>query len=257
MKTYTYGLLILLLALNWSCKSTKSLTSTGTVDSGMSAKQVIRETQKQEPHFKTLQARVRFDYTEGDKSSGSTVTLRMEKDKAIWLSATLGLARIYITPDRVQFYYQLSGEYFDGDFSLLTDVLGAELNFENLQNIFLGEPIFNLKDDQYVLETNKDNYILQPKTQRALFELFYLINPGYFKTDSQQLYQPAEKRMLQVDYKRYQSVGKQIFPENIRIIAVQEDSEITIEMEMKNIQLDEPIRFPFKMPSGYKEIVIN
>src|SRR5690606_29045343 len=109
-----------------SCKSTKSLTSVGELDESLSAKQIIKETENQTPRFKTLQARVQIAYKDGDKSNGTTVTLRIEKDKVIWMSAPLGIARVMITPQRVSFYDKLNNQYFDGDFSLLSDFLGTE-----------------------------------------------------------------------------------------------------------------------------------
>lgn len=257
----TLRLLFIILIIGFTgCKSTKSLTSVGELDAGMSAKQIIKETEKLTPRFKTLQARVRVDYKDGDKSNGTTVTLRMENDKAIWMNAGvagISLARLMITPEKVRFYDKLNNQYFDGDFSLLSDFLGTELDFEKVQNLLLGEPIFDLNDDTYVASIHEQSYVLQPKEQRALFELFFLINPGYFKLDSQQLYQPIEKRMLQIDYKTYQQVSNQIFPENIHITALEMADEVTIDLEMKSITLNEEVRFPFEIPEGYKEIVIK
>ncbi|TXE08488.1 DUF4292 domain-containing protein [Gelidibacter salicanalis] len=257
MRLYKLSALVLLLVLSVSCRSTKTLTGTAEIDKNMSAKQIIRENAKQEVRFKTLQAKVRIDYTEGDNSNGTTVNLRMEKDKVIWMSAPLGVARVMITQDSVRFYDKLNNQYFDGDFSLLTRLLGTDIDFEKVQNIFLGEPIFNLKNDTYVSVPNDSSYVLQPKEQRALFELFFLVNPGFFKLDSQQLYQPNEKRMLQIDYKTYQTVSKQIFPENIRIIAVEKNDEIIIDLDFKAISLNGEVRFPFNIPSGYKEIELE
>ena len=257
MRLYKLSVLILLLSLSVGCRSTKTLTSSAAIDKSMSAKQIIRENSKLEVRFKTLQAKVRIDYTEGNTSNGSTVNLRIEKDKVIWMSAPLGLARLMITKDSVRFYEKLNNQYFDGDFSLLTKILGTDIDFEKIQNIFLGEPIFNLKDDTYVLVPNEESYVLQPKDQRTIFELFFLINPGFFKLDSQQLFQPLEKRMLQIDYKKYQEVSKQIFPENIRIIAVENNNEITIDLDFKAITLNGEVRFPFSIPSGYKEIELE
>ena len=244
-----YLILFLMISV-LGCKSTKSLTSAGELDTGLSAKQIIKKTEKQVTRFKTLQSRVRIDYKDGDKSNGTTVTLRIEKDKVIWMSAPLGIARVMITPERVSFYDKLNNQYFDGDFSLLSDFLGTELDFEKVQNLLLGEPIFDLNDDTYVASIHEKSYVLQPKEQRALFELFFLVNPGYFKLDSQQIYQPAEKRMLQIDYKTYQEVNKQIFPENIHITALEKADEVTIDLEMKSITLNEEVRFPFEIPEG-------
>lgn len=260
MRLYKLSVLLLILGLSVGCRSTKTLTSNAEIDKGMNAKQIIRETSKQEVRFKTLQAKVRFDYTDGDKSMSHTVSIRMEKDKTIWLNAGvagISLARLMITQDSVRFYEKLNSQYFDGDFSLLTKILGTDIDFDKIQNILLGEPIFNLKEDVYITVPNKESYVLQPKEQRELFELFFLINPGFFKLDSQQLNQPLEQRMLQIDYKKYQEVSKQIFPENIRIIAVEKDDEITIDLDFKSISLNDEVRFPFNIPSGYKEIILE
>ncbi|MEO5788855.1 DUF4292 domain-containing protein [Gelidibacter sp.] len=257
MRLYKLSVLLLILGLSVGCRSTKTLISGAEIDKSLTAKQIIRENSKQEVRFKTLQAKVRVDYTEGNSSNGATVNLRIEKDKVIWMSAPLGLARLMITQDSVRFYEKLNNQYFDGDFSLLTKILGTDINFEKIQNILLAEPIFNLKDDTYVMVPNEESYVLQPKDQRALFELFFLINPGFFKLDSQQLFQPSEKRMLQIDYKKYQEVSKQIFPENIRIIALEKNNEIIIDLDFKAITLNGEVRFPFSIPSGYKEIELE
>ena len=71
------------------------------------------------------------------------------------------------------------------------------------------------------------------------------------------MFQQLKKRILQVDYKSYQEVDKQIFPKDIRIIAVEESEEVAITMEFKSVTLNEEVRFPFKIPAGYKEIIIK
>lgn len=257
MKHFKFLSVILVISVFFSCRSTKSLTATGSIKENMTSKQLIRENKKQTADFKTLQAKVKIDYYDGDKSKGVSVTLRMEKDKTIWLSAPLGAARVMITPEKVQFYNKLENEYFDGDYSLLSELLGIELDFEKVQNLLLGEPLFDLKEDTYTISDNEISYVLQPKNQKPIFEIFYLLNPGYFKLDSQQLSQSLQKRMLQVDYKRYQLVNKEIIPEVININAVEDNSEIKIDLEYKSVSLNEEVRFPFEIPSGYKEIQIK
>ena len=46
-------------------------------------------------------------------------------------------------------------------------------------------------------------------------------------------------------------------PQNIEIVAVEDDEQVLIEMEYKSVSLNEDMRFPFKIPSGFKEIVIK
>lgn len=175
----------------------------------------------------------------------------------IWLSAKLGLARMMITPQKVSFYNKLDNEYFDGDYELLSDFVGVELDFYKVQNILLGQAIFDLKDQPHTVSVNENSYALQPKDQNALLELFYLVNPSHFKMDSLQLFQQLKKRILQVDYASYQEIDKQVLPKDIRIIAVENADEVSIKMEFKSITLNEDVRFPFRIPAGYKEIVIK
>ena len=83
-----------------------------------------------------MAARVKIDYVEGENSKSTTVSFRMEKDKTIWMSK-LGFIKAMITPDRVSFYNKLDNTYFDGDYALISDILGTDLDFNKVQNLIL------------------------------------------------------------------------------------------------------------------------
>ena len=241
IKFRNLALTLILITTLIHCKSAKNVIASGEASNKLTAKQVIKQHQKSDTDFKTLQARVRIDVIEGEKQQGATFNLRIKKDETIWLSAPLGIARMMVTPQKVRFYNKQGNEYFDGNYELLSDFVGVDLDFSKVQNILLGQA----------------SYALQPKNQNMLLELFYLINPSHFKMDSLQLFQQLEKRILQVDYKSYQEVDQQILPKDIRIIAVEDTDEVAITMNFKSISLNEEVRFPFKIPKGYKEIVIK
>ena len=67
----------------------------------------------------------------------------------------------------------------------------------------------------------------------------------------------AKVALLQIDYKNYQEVDKQKLPQNIKIIALESFDETIIDLEYRSVALNEKIRFPFRIPSGYKEIEIE
>lgn len=257
MRILKFGLICLFFVLANSCKSARSIVSSGKVDSNVSAKQLINENAKQDAKFKTLQAKIKIDIIQDLKESSYTLSLRMEKGKTIWISATLGLARAMITPDRVRFYDKINNQYFDGDYQLLSDLLGVDLNYDKVQSLLIGEPLFDLKDSNYAISINENSYILQPKNQNGILELFLLFNPSHFKMDSQQLLQPSKKRFLQIDYLGYQDVEKEILPQNIKIIAVEDSEELNVVLEYKSVSINEDVRFPFKIPSGFKEIILE
>ena len=105
--------------------------------------------------------------------------------------------------------------------------------------------------------TQGEEYVLKPKQQSEVLELFYLFNASHFKIISQQLAQEKESRMLQVDYLNYQEVDRQVFPEQIKINAVEGYEETRVSLEFKSIALNEDLHFPFKIPSGYDEIILK
>ncbi|MCD2258194.1 DUF4292 domain-containing protein [Psychroserpens luteolus] len=257
MRILKISLICLVITLGISCRSARSVVASGKVDDKLSAKQLIKENGKRDAKFKTLQAKVKINVIQDLKESSYTLNLRMEKDKTIWISATLGLARAIITPNSVRFYDKINNQYFDGDYKLLSDLLGIELNFTKVQSLLIGEPLYDLNDDKYIISTNESSYILQPKNQDLFLELFLLLNPSHFKMDSQQLLQPSKKRFLQIDYLGYQKVDKEILPQNMKIIAVEDSEELNVVMEYKSVSVNEDVRFPFKIPSGFDEIILE
>ena len=170
------------------------------------------------------------------------------------MSTPISVVKALITPEKVSFYNKLDNTYFEDDFKYLSQLLGTDLDFEKLQNLLLGEALFDLKTTAMGVSVTDTEYVLQPKNQSDLFELFYLINPSHFKVNSQQISQPQNRRHLQIDYNAYQEVDKQTFPKQIKVIAVESNEELILELEYKSLSLNENLRFPYKIPSGFKEI---
>ena len=249
-------LLIVAIVFFESCKSTKKIAS-GDANLDLSAKQLIKENEKQSPEFKTLQARLKISYTSDDNSQTHSVTFRIKKDEVIWINSAFSVIRAMITPEKVSFYNKLDNTYFNGNYKYLSDLLGTELDFEKVQNLLLGETLFDLKDEDYNASVADDLYVLQPKNQQQLFEIFYLLSPSHFKVKSQQISQPKEFRHLQIDYLSYQEVNNQVLPENIKIIAVEGNEEMIAELEFKSVSLNEDLKFPFSIPSGFDEIKLK
>jgi hypothetical protein len=236
-----------------SCKSTKVVTG-GTVDEKLSAKSVIKAHYHNQANFKTLNGRVRISYSDGESTKNVSVSIRMEKDKAIWMSAPLGIVKAYITPNRVSFYNKLQNEYFDGDFSYLSDLLGTEVDFSILQNLLTGQAIVDLRLEKYHIDISEDSYRLTPRFQGALYKTMFRIEPKNYKIALQQLSQPLQKRLLEISYENYQILDKEILPNEIIIRAITNDSENNIALEFRNITLNGPVNFPYSIPKGFKEI---
>jgi outer membrane biogenesis lipoprotein LolB len=256
IKILKIGVLIIAFILV-GCKSAKRVSANGNLSNDLTSEQLIKKHKKKGVNFETLQSKVKVEYIQGDRSQSHLINLRIQKDDVIWMSSALSIVRIKITPQKVRYYNKLDNTYFDGDFALISEFLGTELDFENVQNLLLGEALFDLDIEPYGADIHEESYVLFPKDQNALYEIFFLLNPSHFKMDSQQLSQPLKRRMLQIDYKNYQEVENQILPENIKVIALEENVETIVNMEFRSISLNNELRFPFRIPSGFDEIQIK
>lgn len=250
-----FVLVLLLMGIS-SCKSTK-VVSDGTIDNRLSAKSVIKSHYQNTFDFRTLSGKVKMDYSDGGSSQSFTVSLRMEKDKAIWISAPLGIVKAYITPNRVSFYNKLQNEYFDGDFSYLSKLLGTEIDFKMLQNLMLGEALLDLRNQKHELVITEGTYQLKPRIGNDLYKIMFGIEPKNYKMAVQQLAQPIKKRLLEIRYENYQKVGNEVLPNEVRITALMDETENKVSLEYRNLELNKALSFPYKIPKGFEEIVLK
>lgn len=247
---------LLLVTVFASCGSTKVI-SDGTIDKRMTVKTVIRNHITGATNFRTLNGRLGIDYSDGENSQSMTVTLRMKRNEVIWLSAPLGVVKVYITPSRVSFYNKLQNEYFDGDFSYLSDLLGSDIDFGKLQNLLLGQAVIDLRDQKYELGFNEAAYELKPSVSLELYKLFFEVEPRNFRLASQQLSQPLEKRLMEVRYSSYQKVQGQLVPDQVHIAAIDQNDRITIGINYKQVELNRDLSFPYKIPNGFNPVAVK
>lgn len=220
---------------------------------------VVAQHYENEVDFKTLQGKLSLNYQTEERSQSVTVNFRMKKNDTIWMSGQLlgiPLAKVMITPNSVQFYEKITKTYFDGDFSLLSDLLGTPLDYKKVQNLLLGQTIYDLRDERYKLTESTRGYQLQPERENFLRRMF-LLDAGNYKAIAQQLGQEQENRGVTVTYPEYQKVKEQLFPSQIKIIATEGAENTRIDMTFRNIEFNVPVSFPFSIPSGYKEISIE
>lgn len=255
-KYIQFGIVLMLLVT--SCKSTKE--AAGGDVSNFSTRKLINSHVSADFGSTTLNAKITAKYKDAKSSASFSVKLRMEKDKTIWLSATkfgIPVAKAKITPTRVSYYEKLNRTYFDGDFALISKFLGTEFDYGKLQNLLLGQAILDLKKGKYSSDYKNESYELLPKRSNELYEILFVMNPENFKLKSQQVKSRSDEQLLAVSYPNYTVVDGETIPKKIAIRAIDKKAITTINMEYKSVVLDEELRFPFKIPQGYKELKIE
>ncbi|SDG79002.1 DUF4292 domain-containing protein [Psychroflexus sediminis] len=243
------SVLVLLIAFS-SCKSSKVEGST----KAKSARVVLNTFEDNLAGFKTVNGRIKAGYISEDNSQSISITYRIEKDKAIWMSAKvmglLPVAKVYITPDRLQYYEKINRTYFDGDFALAEEFLGVEVNFENLQNLLIGRPMYELKRNQMLFD---DNAYVFLQNIKSILAYSAIIDSRQFELKSQSL-RNVKNESLDINYSRFQSVGQKNFPSKLIMTAKKDEEVVVIDLEYRSVIFDEDLSFPFSIPNNYERI---
>lgn len=241
-----------------SCKSSKMTSNTSSME--MSAKNVIKNHYNNAFDKETVNAKLKIKYIGKSNFPGVTASLRIKKDETIWISLSkfgFPVGKALITPTKVSYYEKINRTYFDGDFTLLSNWLGTELNFEKVQNLLLGQALLNLKDEKFSLELYENKYQLTPKKGYDLFSILFLINPDNFKINSQKIHQKDDNKSLTINYSDYTQVDDEVFPKGIHIAASDTKNTSTIDINYRSVNFNNHVSFPFKIPSNYKQIVLK
>ena len=253
--------LFLFLIVLGSCKSKKNLVSSNAeVVKSISAKKIIKKHTAISLDAKTLDARLKIGYVDarnGKRNKVSfTVTLRIQKDSIIWMkgSKIISAFRVKITPTTFSYYSLIDKKYFEGDFSLLEKMLGTKITYKQVQNLLLGESILDLKKQKYLSEVAGNLHKLTPKKQHKLYRIFFFFDPNNYRLKQQLLETYKENKIVQIDYKSYSLLEKQLMPKKIVINASQAENYTKITIDFKSVTLNKQISTPYKIPSNYKPI---
>lgn len=248
--------LLLLSIVFTSCKSKKYIIDSNVIAKEMSSKKVVRKHIAASFNKETVDAKLKANFNNGKINQGLSVNLRIKKDEVIWLKGTkfINIFKAKITPEKVSFYSPLERTYFEGDFSILEELLGTKINFQQLQNLLLGQSIIDLKEQRQDVEIVNNSYVLTPQSKDGVLDKNFGINPSHFKLDFQSIVIFLKDQMLSVKYPSYKLVDGEIYPQEINIEAKQGGKSTLIDFTLKSVEFNTDINTSFSIPKGYKRI---
>jgi len=254
MKSLKYILLFTMILT--SCKTTKNMIDATATAKDISARKVAKKHIAANFDQKTIDAKLKVNFNNGKTKQNLSVSMKMKKDEVIWLKGSkfITVFKAEITPTSVRYYSSLFKNSFEGDFSMIEQLLGVEINFEQLQNLFLGQSLLNVKEEVQQVEITNDRYVLSPEKQAKLFDIFFTINPAHFKLDEQSIVNNDKNLRLDVKYPSYNLINDVIFPDGIKIKAKNTKSATTIDLEYKSVEFNTDVNMSFNIPSGYKKL---
>jgi hypothetical protein len=156
----------------------------------------------------------------------------------------------------VNYYEKINGSYFEGDFSGLSKWLGADLDYNKIQNMLLGEAFDDLNAGKYNESFAEQVYRLDDFSNGNIKKSFFL-DATTFLIQKQEITQAAEDRMIQVGYSDSREYNGAVIPSNVSINTFQKKGKTEINLNYNTITLNEELSFPYSVPNGYKRIIIK
>ncbi len=226
------------------------------VAKNFSAKKVARKHMAANFDKQTIDAKLKVNFDNGKTNQNLTVSMKMKKDEVIWLRGTkfITVFKAEITPTKVRYYSSVFKHSFEGDFSMLKELLGVEINFEQLQNLFLGQALQDVTAEKQDVNVLNNRYVLNPEQQALLYNIFYTINPAHFKLDNQSIVNDEKGLRLDIKYPNYNLINSVVFPTAIEIKAKDKKRITAINLEYKTVEFDTDVNMSFNMPAGYKQL---
>jgi hypothetical protein len=263
----------ILLTLFSSCKIKKSITATRSEHiAKKSAKELETLLKKNEFKFESISAKFSTDLVLDSSQTSFNVTLRGRRDSALWFSITVPLigieaARAIVTKDSVKFIDRIHSEYFKGDFNYINKLLHADLDFEMLQSLLIGNSVdFYDDDDRLHSATNDGRYLLSTIRKRKLRRVMQhnkelkdpaqsiWLDPATFKIARILFNDFNQNRTFNADFDKFDKIDSSLFPFNI-YYNIKAQKNVDIKIEYSKVTINTPQTFPFSIPSKYERIV--
>ena len=225
----------------------------------LSAKKIIENYYTNKNEFSTLYINSSARYADDKQTQNVTAEIRIKKDEQILVSIRflgITMAKALITPTMVSYYEKINGNYFEGDFSSLSQWLGTDLDYNKIQNMLLGQAIDDLTKGKYIESLLEHTYRLDDTSNINTKKSFFL-DADKFLVQKQEITQTAEERMIKVAYADNKVYNEGILPSSVLINTFQKKGNTEINLEYNSVTFNQELSFPYSVPNGYKRIIIK
>jgi len=211
-------------------------------------------------------ARVAVD-AELDRDKRSfNVNLRIQRDSIIWMSISpamgIEVARVLINRDSVKFINRINGTYFKGGFGYLSELVQADLNFQMVQSILLGNAYLHYSVDKYIQDRENGELVLSTFKKRKMKrenemeipeiltqEIWY--SPEKQKVSRMEMRDYRPMRNFSVQYLAYELIDSLLVPSALKIDA-QAKKSFSIQLSYSRIVLNKEQNLAFTIPDDYE-----
>ena len=205
--------------------------------------------------FDYLTAKAKINYKDSKQNLNATSNIRVKKDSLIWLSVSkvgVEAARILITKDSLFLLDKLKKRYTKKGFDALSKEFDFEINYNLVESVILGNLIYPYQREK--LETSEKYLYYDQRLAKFLFNNYIGVETR--KLEKLLVEDVETNSTISVTYGDFKEVNAEIFPFTIAasINYVEKTKQnIAIDIGFSKAEIaDEPLRFPFSIPSKYR-----
>ncbi len=207
-----------------------------------------------------------------DKSFDARVRLRKDSVMLITIELlSIDFVKVLITKDSIKMVDYHNKKYFKGDFNYINDLLNADLDFNVIQSVIIGNSAeFGEEDDKLNPVTDRTNCVYKLSTERKkqlrriekgtqdLKKALQImtLDPKTFKITKNEFIDPAANRSFVASYTDFKNKDSVYAPYNVNI-DIKAERNMNIKIEYVRIEKNKPQKFQFSIPAKYEKIVIQ
>lgn len=276
MKTKQFIFLLSIVLIAFSCKTVKKVATiqeaftkkdtvqtvmivdAPKVDSAAIVKDIMRKVAKSKIDFKTFNAKIKVGYESAENSDTYTVNISMMKDSLMYiriLGSFLGIKQegmqVKVKRDSVFLYKKIGERYVQNrSISYLQEVTQIPFDFSTLQDLIIGNPVFI--DSNIVSYKDYDAGLLVLMLGDTFKHLITLGQDDktiiHSKLDDVDI---QRNRTCDITYSSYAPLGSYQFSTYRRVV-VSEKSKLDLELDFKEYNINEPLKYTFEIPKNIK-----
>lgn len=255
-----------------SCKTTKTtpVADTKTNVDFKNARVLANHLKTNEFSFVWLNAKFNCETTIDSSNHSFKVAMRAKKDSIMWFSISpamgIEVARAIVTKDSVKLINRLNNTYFTGGFDYISKLLQADLDYEALQSLLIGNSTeFYDEDEKLRASIDNKQYVLSTVRKRKLKKAIernkelkepvqsIWLDPNTFKITQLLFKDFNTNREFQANYYDYKAVDSTAFPHKI-LYHIKAEKNVFINIEYTKVEKSEQQKFPFSIPEKYEPI---
>jgi Domain of unknown function (DUF4292) len=288
--------MLCVLTISMACGSKKSTTVTKEPVKERTAGYLLRHYERNKFDYEWIGMKVDADFKTMGETQGFKATIRMQKDSAIWISITpllgIEMIRLLITPDSLKYLSKIPDNryYYTGDFSVINNLVGVELDFEMLQDLLIGNALALDKDEgRFRSEVNDNKHLLisrykrkvrrvvgvddrkleddtlvvnpnDPRYQRTIKHVGeddnlivsrYWLDPDNYRLVQSIFFDLIKQRTMEIYYSDFKLDGEQSYPAKCLLKAKSPQGSRELSFEITKLSSGKAYDLPFEIPEDY------